>query len=115
MTEHLDGAVLAVLQDVMEDEYPLLVQTFLDDSLTRLGELGRALLTRDPEAVRQAAHTFKGSCSNMGAGLMAELCKQLEQHGRAGKLDEMSALLEQLQHEFDIVRILLESDRRSPF
>ncbi|MBX9764643.1 MAG: Hpt domain-containing protein, partial [Pseudomonadaceae bacterium] len=33
---HLDSAVLAALQDVMEDEYPVLLDTFLVDSGERL-------------------------------------------------------------------------------
>lgn len=112
MTEHLDGAVLAVLQDVMEDEYPLLLQTFLSDSQARLSDLERALEARDGEAVRQAAHTFKGSCSNMGAQLMADLCKQLEVQGKAGNLEVVPGLIEQLRREFGIVRFLIESERR---
>lgn len=33
---HLDDAVLASLQDVMEDEYPILLDTFVADSEERL-------------------------------------------------------------------------------
>lgn len=36
MVDHLDSNVLATLQDVMEAEYPVLLDTFLTDSEERL-------------------------------------------------------------------------------
>ncbi len=34
--EHLEGSVLATLRDVMENEYPVLLDTFIVDSEERL-------------------------------------------------------------------------------
>ena len=73
---HLDSAVLATLQDVMEGEYPALLDTFLTDSEERVRLLRQALHSDQSESLRRAAHSFKGSCSNMGATLLAELCQQ---------------------------------------
>lgn len=64
---HLDSSVLVTLQDVMEDEYPVLLDTFLVDSEERLLILHHAEQAADALALRLAAHSFKGSCSNMGA------------------------------------------------
>ena len=75
---HLDDAVLAALQDVMEDEYPILLDTFVADSEERLRLLHQARAEGDAQGLRLAAHSFKGSCSNMGAVLLAGLCKELE-------------------------------------
>jgi len=110
--EHLDYNVLALLQDVMEDGYPLLLDTFLSDSEGRLNSLHQAALAQDAEALRRAAHSFKGSCGNMGAPLLAELCRQLEELGRAGELSGAPALLEQAVREFSIIRPLIESERQ---
>ncbi|HAF93900.1 MAG TPA: histidine kinase, partial [Pseudomonas sp.] len=60
--EHLDSAVLATLQDVMEAEYPVLLDTFLIDSQDRLRTIQDALAQGEGEALRRAAHSFKGSC-----------------------------------------------------
>lgn len=109
---HLDSDVLAALQDVMEDEYPVLLDTFLADSEERLRALREAQLADDAQAIRLAAHSFKGSCSNMGALLLAGLCRQLEDAGRCGDLSEAPALLEQIEREFAIVRILFKSERQ---
>jgi HPt (histidine-containing phosphotransfer) domain-containing protein len=109
---HLDSAVLAALQDVMEDEYPVLLDTFLVDSEERLLLLRQAQQQTDAQNLRLAAHSFKGSCSNMGASLLAGLCKQLEEAGRREQLDLAPDLIEQIEREFAIVRILFKSERQ---
>ena len=109
---HLDSAVQAVLQDVMEAEYPVLLDTFLADSEERLRLLHAAQQAADAQAVRQAAHSFKGSCSNMGAPILAGLCRQLEEAGRREQLGEAAELIEQVEREFAIVRILFRAERQ---
>jgi HPt (histidine-containing phosphotransfer) domain-containing protein len=109
---HLDDAVLAALQDVMEDEYPILLDTFVADSEERLRLLHQAQVEGDAQGVRLAAHSFKGSCSNMGAVLLANLCKELEDAGRRDALELAPALIEQIEREFAIVRILFKSERQ---
>jgi HPt (histidine-containing phosphotransfer) domain-containing protein len=109
---HLDDAVLAALQDVMEDEYPLLLDTFVVDSEERLRLLRQAEQGGDAQALRLAAHSFKGSCSNMGAVLLTGLCRQLEEAGQREALELAPALIEQIEREFAIVRILLKSERQ---
>jgi HPt (histidine-containing phosphotransfer) domain-containing protein len=109
---HLDSAVLVALQDVMEDEYPVLLDTFLIDSEERLLALRQAERSADAQSLRLAAHSFKGSCSNMGAPMLAGLCKQLEEAGRLEQLALAPELVEQIEREFAIVRILLKSERQ---
>lgn len=109
---HLDSAVLAALQEVMEDEYPLLLDTFVVDSEERLRLLREAERVGDPQAMRLAAHSFKGSCSNMGAQLLAESCRELEELARREQLDGAAALVERIEREFAIVRILFKSERQ---
>lgn len=104
---HLDAAVLSNLLSIMEDEYPLLVETFLCDSEERLRSIRSALADGDGAALRHAAHSFKGSCGNMGANLLTNLCKQLEERARHGDLAGAEALVTRIEHEFSIVRSLL--------
>jgi HPt (histidine-containing phosphotransfer) domain-containing protein len=112
MVDHLDGNVLAILQDVMEAEYPVLLDTFLADSEERLCLLQTACRSGHAENLRQAAHSFKGSCSNMGAVLLAELCRELEEIARLELLDEAPELIERIEREFAIVRILYRAERQ---
>lgn len=110
--DHLDSSVLAVLQDVMEAEYPVLLDTFLVDSEERLRLLQAACASGEAETLRQTAHSFKGSCSNMGAPLLADLCREVEETARREQLDAVPELIERVEREFAIVRILYRAERQ---
>jgi histidine phosphotransfer protein HptB len=112
VAEHLDSSVLAMLQEVMETEYPALLDTFLIDSEERLRLLHAACRAGQAEELRQAAHSFKGSCSNMGAVQLAELCRELEETARRDQLGGAAALIERIEREFAIVRILYRAERQ---
>ncbi|HBM10586.1 histidine kinase [Pseudomonas sp. Choline-3u-10] len=112
VAEHLDTSVLVTLQEVMEAEYPVLLDTFLVDSEERLRLLQAACRSGEAESLRQAAHSFKGSCSNMGAVLLAELCREMEESARRDQLDEAPGLIERIEREFAIVRILYRAERQ---
>ncbi|BAN49726.1 Hpt domain-containing protein [Metapseudomonas resinovorans] len=109
---HLDHSVLSALRDVMEDEFPVLLDTFLADSTERLRQIQDSQRLADSQALRLAAHSFKGSCSNMGALLLAGLCKQLEDIAHRDQLADAPALILQIEEEFLIVRALMQEERR---
>jgi HPt (histidine-containing phosphotransfer) domain-containing protein len=101
--------VLSALQEVMEDEYPELLDVFLRDSEERLLTLRTA---DDALLLMNTAHSFKGSSSNMGAVRLAELCHELEQRARQKSLAGIDKLLGEIDSEFAIVRPLYEAERR---
>ena len=109
---HVDDAVLAILQDVMEGEYPMLLNTFLDDSEERVRLLRAACHSGEAEVLRLAAHSFKGSCSNMGAVLLAKLCSELEDMAREEDIADAPTLIGRIEREFAIVRILYRAERQ---
>ncbi|MGW8462335.1 Hpt domain-containing protein [Pseudomonas sp. CLCA07] len=106
---HLDQDVLNALQEVMEDDYPELLDTFLRDSEERLCVLRVA---EDASQLMNAAHSFKGSSSNMGAVHLAELCHELEQHAKQKNLAEIEKLVQSIDGEFAIIRPLYEAERQ---
>lgn len=112
MADHLDASVLLKLQQVMETEYPQLLDAFLGDSEERLRLLQTTCHSAEAEQLRQAAHSFKGSCSNMGAALLAEHCHALEEAAQSGQLEMAAGLIEQIEREFAIVRILCRAERQ---
>jgi len=107
--QHLDYDVLSALQEVMEDDYPLLLDTFLSDSQVRLNELHKAT---DPQKLGQAAHSFKGSSSNMGATHLAHLCHQLEERVKHPPLNDIEDLVNRIDNEFAEVRRLYDDERQ---
>ena len=72
---HLNRDVLSSLQEVMGDDYPTLLDTFLADSEVRLNQLHE---TGDAETLGATAHSFKGSSGHLGAVRLAQLCQRLE-------------------------------------
>ncbi|VVO77744.1 hypothetical protein PS838_01634 [Pseudomonas fluorescens] len=106
---HLDRDVLSALQEVMEDGYPDLLETFLADAEERLKLLRRADNT---DQLGAAAHSLKGSSSNMGATRLAELCHDLEQRAKHKSLEGIEALVGEIDGEFTLVRPLYEAERQ---
>ncbi|MFE8069510.1 Hpt domain-containing protein [Marinobacteraceae bacterium S3BR75-40.1] len=102
-TEHLDHEALAELQEVMEDEFDILVNTYLSDSKVRIETLAHALADQDSDAFAKAAHSFKGSCINIGALQLGDLCFTAEKAGKEGDLSDGQAMLEAINAEFRTV------------
>lgn len=118
ISTHVDHDVLASLQEIMEDNYPVLLDTFLVDSAERLVQLQKAAAdseaNADRERVSQAAHSFKGSSSNMGAARLADLCSQLEQcANKAPGSCAIHPLIHKIVAEFELVKPIYEQERSS--
>lgn len=105
---HIDHKVLRDLQEVMEDGYSSLLETFLSDSEKRLNQLHEA---KNAAELGHAAHSFKGSSANMGALALAELCRQLEERVKQQPLYGIEDLINQIDREFDAVRQLYAEER----
>lgn len=106
---HLDPQVLSGLQEVMEGEYPKLLDIFLDDSQKRVEALRKA--RDDAKALGRIAHSFKGSSGNLGAVRLAQLCQRLEVESVESNAD-LGALVDQIDHEFALVKPLYETERQ---
>lgn len=105
---HLDYTVLESLKEVMEDDFILLLETFIQDSNERIEKLQALVTSDDKDAIRRAAHSFKGSCSNVGAAQLTLLCSDLEKKALAGNLTELQNDLSVIKQEFAQVRDLLQ-------
>jgi histidine phosphotransfer protein HptB len=93
----LDAEIIAELRDVMEKEFTVLINTFLNDLPIQLDRLHRAIDQGSAAEVYQAAHKLKSSCGSLGAFRLAELIRQLEQAGRLKTLDGAAELLQRIQ------------------
>lgn len=106
---HIDHKVLSDLREVMEDGYLQLLETFLEDSERRLSQLHKA---KDTEELGLAAHSFKGSSSNMGAVGLARLCQQLEERVRQVPLYGIEDLINRIDQEYSEVQRFYRSERQ---
>lgn len=104
---HFDEVALSNLRAIMKDDFGSLIQTFFRDSAMRIEVLKQAVAAGNSEDIRQAAHTFKGSASNLAAVSLAELCQTLELRGKEQRLECCEELLSQICVEYAHIEKLL--------
>ncbi len=107
----LDADVVAGLRELTEhsgqDMMVDLIAMFLRDARTRAAALRQAIEAGDTGVLHTVGHSLKGSCANLGARGMAELCGRLEGLGRDGRLDGAREIVDALDAEFERVRVAL--------
>lgn len=101
---HIDHDTLATLQEVMEDDFQHLIETFISDSTQKVSDMQKALAAGVCDELRRAAHSFKGSSSNIGAGGLVALCKSIEDKAAAKDLSGIELQIVDLQKEFSLVK-----------
>ncbi|WP_419811798.1 Hpt domain-containing protein [Bacterioplanoides sp.] len=109
MADHFDLESFEMLQDVMEDEFSELLTVYVNDSDQRLPVILQAFRDGDTERLRELAHSFKGSSSNISAAPLAKLCHQLENAARDQQLTGLEPVLTGIESEYAQVRNLLSS------
>lgn len=102
----LDARVLAAVVDPTDPSFLAeLVALFSEDAAPRLAALDAAVAVRDLEGVAGAAHALRGSAANLGAVVLAELCKRVERWARSkpdpgsGGDAELPRLVEAIRRE----------------
>ena len=85
-----------------------LAALFEREAPARLADLSEAARRRDPEPLWEAAHRLKSSCRIVGAVGMERLCAELEDHGRAGRLDVAGHLVARLEAAYRPVAAALQ-------
>ena len=113
LSKHIDMVALNELKDVMEEEFPILLETFIEDSQLRLEDMRKAVENAESDDLLRSAHSFKGSCGNIGAFHLSELCKQAEDMGRSAKLDQAKDLMLGIETEYACIREILENELRA--
>jgi HPt (histidine-containing phosphotransfer) domain-containing protein len=88
-----------------------LVDTFLDDATVQLDSLRAAGTASDAAAIVRPAHSLKSNSDNVGATVLADLCRSLEADGRAGHVPEMTERIAAIEAEFLSVRAALLETR----
>ncbi len=103
MTESINFEMVDELRELMEDDFPELIEIFLDDSDNRVSALKQAIEQSDATAIRDEAHGLKGSCSNLGADKLSDISFELETMGRLEQLLEIDEAFQRLINEHKLV------------
>ena len=80
---------------------------FIEDTPHRIAELEESLAAGDLPKFTRAAHSIKGSSSNLGAMALRYAAEQLEHHARAQGLRNVSALMAGVKAEFERAQVAL--------
>ena len=107
--EHLDQAFLDELRQLMEDDFGVLLSTYLSESEKQLQALEASWHCRAFERLHRDAHKLKGSCSNIGAAQLADYCLEVETNARNERDEPIEAVLPSLLHEFAAVRAEIQT------
>ena len=96
-----DAAAHETLRELGGDAFLAeVVDAFLADAPALVATLRRALDQNDADELRRAAHTLKSNGSTLGAQRFSELCRELEQRAKSGRLDTASDLVGQVEQEY---------------
>jgi HPt (histidine-containing phosphotransfer) domain-containing protein len=110
----LDPAALETLLEVIGGEQELLVElidSFLETAPPLLARLRQGVEQGNAAEVRAAAHILKATGNDFGATRLADLCQQLEERGKAGRLEEAAELAAQVEAEYEQVKAALETEK----
>jgi len=111
----LDAGALQNLRDLGGDDFLLeVVEAFLTDAPALIASLRSSLEQQNGEELRRAAHTLKSNGATLGAEEFAELCRTVEQQVKAGRLEDLSQLVDRIEREFPPLRDALNSLRPEP-
>lgn len=76
-----------------------LCQMFVSDTPVRVAMMQDALARGDTKDIELRAHSLRTACTMLGAAQMAELCAQIEEIARAGRIVELASWVEWLSIE----------------
>ncbi len=113
--DRLDYTVINGLRALREPGQPdplaELVDLFLIDAPERLHRIQHGWHSGDLKAVQHAAHSLKGSASNLGVQRLAKLAAQLEKEAKAGALQQPEPQVAALLAELEAVTQLLQLEK----
>lgn len=108
MSELVGLEDLAQLKEIMEDEFDMLISMFIEDSGILVNTMKTSTTSQDAEALRIAAHTLKGSSSNMCVMSLADICKQIEDKAKDSDFSGMDTLVADLDSLYPQVSQILK-------
>jgi CheY-like chemotaxis protein len=115
-SEILDKEVLDGVRELRAEGEPdplaELVDLFLSDAPPRISKILDAFKAGDAVELERAAHSLKGSSSNLGAKCLAAACADLIAVARDGKLPE-SSLVAKVLSEFERLKPVLEQQKNT--
>jgi PAS domain S-box-containing protein len=116
VSNSLDYEVIASIRDLQVEGEPdffiNLVNIYLKDSVHQIERIRAAILDSNSEELRKAAHTLKGTSTNLGARILSSYCAELESIASEGKMESVTKWLDRLEAEYREVCNALGQEQR---
>ncbi len=113
----LDPVILASLKELREPGQPdplvELAELFHRESEACVQRLEQGIAAQDSALASRAAHSLKGSASNLGAPKLAACCAEMEQNAKNGDWPPLPAQLAELKTELARVREALQAETQA--
>lgn len=103
----IDPKVLQSLRLIMEGDFNALIEAYIRDAEEKLRGLRQSLQDNDLTSLGRAAHSLKGSSSNLGVVTLVELCGYLEASACEQPLQDGNRLIAELEEVWQQVRAAL--------
>ena len=97
-TDTPDGVNLEMfqeMQELMEEDFPLLLETYLDDTPVLLEQINSANSAGEPASLAAAAHQLKSTSASLGFTVLEELAGKLEAIGNGADTGAATDLYDQ--------------------
>ncbi len=112
LNQKLLGELRALQREGVPDMLTRMIDAYMRIAPGTREKLHEAVAEEDPDALGQAAHSLKSSSQNLGAVHLADLCRQLEDIGRANSTKDAARILEEVEHEYERVHAALIAERK---
>ena len=96
----IDVARLDSIREAMQDEFPALLDAYLENATTLLVQLREGAARSDAKAMHLPAHTLKSASANLGAMTLSGLAADLEAQARTGTVIDAAEKSARLEAEF---------------
>lgn len=96
----VDADNIAMLQEMMGDEFADLIAVFIEDAEMRIAQIKQLSELGEAREVSDLAHGLKGSAMNLSAQRLAYYSRQLEVQCREGQLGQVGRLIEQTEQAY---------------
>jgi HPt (histidine-containing phosphotransfer) domain-containing protein len=106
-TSVLDADRIATLRELDDGDgtlLPAIADEYERDATRQVETMRAAVAAGDAQALERSAHSLKGASANLGAPVMADRCRDLEQAGRDGRLEGAAAQIDDIESELRRVR-----------
>lgn len=108
---HINQAVLTELKKLLDqDQFHNVLNLFFEHTEERIEQLQQAIKDNNLEQIESYSHSMKGSCANMGASALSNICNKILQAARKGYIPEsISDMLSEIKKEYAVVKNYLQN------